>query len=102
VTTTQGVVTRDEYGWDDLCKDLAYSTPLTLMQTHHLLWPLQDRSEHPEAPVLHPYDLYVPLVDLLTAEGDYRIIGSAIRRLAAPTPEDTGLDTEKGQQDGKN
>jgi hypothetical protein len=80
-------VNRNEYGWDDLGKDLAYSTPLTLMQTHHLLWPLQDRSEHPEAPVLHPYDLYRPLVDLLTAESDYRIIGRALQQLTQLVPE---------------
>lgn len=106
---------RDEYGWDELGKDLAFLTPLTLMQTHHLLWPLQHCSEESETPVPHPYDLCRPLVDLLTAEGDYRIIGRALRRLAAPAPEAApaelestvpfgttlGLYPEKGQQDGQ-
>jgi len=108
-------VDRDEYGWDELGKDLAFLTPLTLMQTHHLLWPLQYRSEGSEVPVVHPYDLCRPLVDLLTAEGDYRIIGRALQRLIAPAPEDTpadldsathlgatlGLHPPKGQQDGQ-
>lgn len=79
---------RDEYGWDELGKDLAFLTPLTLMQTHHLLWPLQHRSDAPDAPAVHPYDLCRPLVDLLTADGDYRIIGRALQRLIVPAPED--------------
>lgn len=106
---------RDEYGWDELGQDLAFLTPLTLMQTHHLLWPLQHRSDTPDAPAVHPYDLCEPLKDLLTADGDYRIIGRALQRLVAPAPEDApadlestvpfgttlGLDFEKGQQHGE-
>lgn len=84
---------RNEYGWDELGKDLAYTTPLTLMQTHHLLWPLQDRSTDPAAPVLHPHDLYQPLVDLLTAESDYRIIGRALQQLTQLVPEPAPADT---------
>lgn len=57
---------RDSYTWSDASSDLAYLTPLTLMQAHRV-------SEAMAAWGLNPYDSLHALKFIYSGEGPHKI-----------------------------
>ena len=82
---------RAAYDWDDLPRDLALMTTLTLSDASSLVVQIRHgmtltMEPGPKARMLHdivPYDIAQPLVRLLTAaqEGEYATVGANLRLL---------------------